>query len=346
MPIRYSDSVLAVIPARSGSKTIPHKNIRDFCGKPLIAHSIEQARSCPLVTRTIVSTDSDDYARTALRYGAEVPFLRPAAISGDFATDLDVFQHALGWLLNAEGAIPGVCVHLRPTHPNRTPEQIAEAIRLLWAHADWDSVRSVVPSPETPFKMWFQKPDGRLVPVIESDIPEAHSQPRQMLPPTFLQNAAIDVIRSRTIVEHGSISGVRIGAFPMGMFHDIDTPAQMAAAQTAFRWSAGVPRGKTFVFDIDGVIASIVPGNDYAVATPLHANITRINRLYDAGNQIVLFTARGTVTKIDWSDLTKQQMAAWGVRHHELLFGKPAADYYVDDRMVTLAELNALDSLV
>lgn len=344
--IEYSTDVLALIPARSGSKSIPHKNIREFSGKPLLAHSIEQARACPAVSRVIVSTDSEEYARIARSYGAETPFLRPAAISGDTATDLEVFQHALGWLSEHEGRVPGMCVHLRPTHPNRTPEDIERAVRLLGDHPEWDSVRSVVPAPEPPFKMWFLRDDGLLEPVVTTDIPEAHSRPRQTLPPAYLQNASIDVIRSRTILEQHSIAGRRIGAMLMEQFHDIDTPDQFQTAEAAFRWQGGLPTGKTFVVDIDGVLAAIVPGNDYAQATPLHENIARVNRLHAAGNRIVLFTARGSATGLDWRATTERQMREWGVHHHELRFGKPAADFYVDDRMLSLSELAHLDRII
>ncbi len=341
--MEYSREILALIPARSGSKSIPHKNVQPFAGKPLLAHSIEQARACPAITRVMVSTDSEDYAAIARRFGAEVPFLRPAEISGDASTDLEVFQHALRWLAANEKKVPALCVHLRPTHPNRRVADIAAAIELLHAHPEWDSVRSVVPAPEPPFKMWFRDPAGRLTPVVATDIPEAHSRPRQTLPATFLQNASIDVIRSRTILEKNSIAGGVIGSIVLEEFHDIDTPGQLAAAEAGFAWRDGVPTGRTFCCDIDGVLATITPGNDYTLAGPMTENIRRLNRLHAAGNRIVLFTARGSMTGIDWSELTRRQMREWGVAHHELRLGKPAADYYIDDRMLSLAALTALD---
>ena len=344
-PRPFNEQVMALIPARSGSKSLPHKNIRDFCGRPLLAHSIEQALACHLVSRTVVSTDSEQYAAIARQYGAETPFLRPPEISIDTATDLEVFQHALGWFAEHQGSVPGLCVHLRPTHPNRTAADIARAIELLRRHPDWDSLRSVVAAPEPPFKMWFLTADGELTPVVETDIPEAHSKPRQTLPAAYIQNACIDVIRSRTIIEQGSIAGKRIGAMVMEQFHDIDTLEQFNAAEQGFRWRLGLPTQKTFVFDIDGIIATIVPGNDYTKAGPMVENIRRINRLFEAGNRIILLTARGYVTGIDWSEGTRRQLAEWGVRHHELRFGKPAADFYVDDKMLSLAELASIDSV-
>ncbi|WP_286239990.1 NAD-dependent epimerase/dehydratase family protein [Neptuniibacter halophilus] len=93
---------------------------------------------------------------------------------------------------------------------------------------------------------------------------------------------------------------------------------------------------RTLVMDIDGVIANIAPDNDYNLSTPRQHNIEKLNRLYDAGHKIILFTARGYVTGIDWREVTEQQMERWGVKYHELHLGKPAADIYVDDRMVPL----------
>jgi CMP-N,N'-diacetyllegionaminic acid synthase len=206
-------------------------------------------------------------------------------------------------------------------------------------------LRSIVVAPETPYKMWFRAADGRLEPVIHSPVREAHSQPRQSLPPTFLQNASIDVIRSRTILEHGTIAGSIIGSFLMEECHDIDTPGQFAAAESAFAWSDGIPHGRTFCVDIDGVIATITPNNDYNLARPMGENILRLNRLHAAGNRIVLFTARGSLTGIDWSAVTARQMKEWGVAHHELRFGKPAADFYIDDRLLSLDALQRLDGV-
>lgn len=337
----YSDEVLALIPARSQSKGIADKNIRDFCGKPLLAHAIEQARACALIGRVIVSTDSARYAEIARRFGAETPFLRPAAIAGDSSTDLECFQHALGWLAQHEGRVPSLCVHLRPTHPNRTPAQIARAIALLQAHPEWDSVRSVAPAPESPFKMWFPRPDGTLEPVVTCELREAHSLPRQILPAAYLANGCIDVIRSRTILEQHAIAGQCVGALVMTHSYDIDTPAQMARAAVAFGARRAQPSGQTYCLEIDGVIATRSAGDD-ATAEPLRDRIACVNRLHDQGNRIILFTARGAAEERVAQAITRRQLADWGVRYHELRFGRPVADFYVDDRTLSPADLVAL----
>jgi hypothetical protein len=96
---------------------------------------------------------------------------------------------------------------------------------------------------------------------------------------------------------------------------------------------------KTFVFDIDGVVATIVPSLDYELAGPNQEIIRVVNLLYDRGHRIVLFTARGTLTGRDWRATTERQLRDWGVRFHELAFGKPAADYYIDDKALPVGEL-------
>lgn len=96
---------------------------------------------------------------------------------------------------------------------------------------------------------------------------------------------------------------------------------------------------KTFCFDIDGVIMTLVPGNDYNKAQPITETVELINKLYETGHYIILFTARGYITKIDWELITIQQLKRAGVKYHELKFGKPAADYYIDDRFIGIEAL-------
>ncbi|MGH9200116.1 MAG: cytidylyltransferase domain-containing protein, partial [Vicinamibacterales bacterium] len=194
-------SVLCLIPARGGSKTIPRKNLRIVGGKPLIAYSIETASASRTIGRTIVSTDDREIAEVARRFGAEVPFVRPVEISGDAATDLEAFEHALRWLRERETYVPDICVHLRPTHPIRRVDEVDRVVELLAASPQIDSVRSVAPASETPFKMWFRSPDGLLSPATVGPIPEPYNLPRQRLPQAYVQNAAIDAVWTRVITE-------------------------------------------------------------------------------------------------------------------------------------------------
>ena len=136
-------AVMALIPARGGSKSVPRKNLLPVAGKPLIAYSILHAQSCRSISRIVVSTDDDEIADVARRYGAEVPFKRPADAASDTATDLQVFQHALAWLAEHEGYVPELVVHLRPTGPVRESNLIERAVQLMLQTPEADSLRSV-----------------------------------------------------------------------------------------------------------------------------------------------------------------------------------------------------------
>lgn len=220
--------VLAIIPARGGSKGIPRKNIKKFAGYPLIAYSIAAGLQSQWVTRVIVSTDDEEIAETARKYGAEVPFFRPSEFAQDKSLDLPVFQHALQWLAENENYHPDIVIQLRPTSPIRPVGCVDDAIQILLEHPDADSVRGVVPSGQNPHKMWrIHQPDGAMSPLLAVEgIAEPYNAPRQALPPVFWQTGHIDAIRPRVILEKNSMSGDKI----MPLFIDpqftvdIDTP--------------------------------------------------------------------------------------------------------------------------
>lgn len=330
--------VLAVIPARSGSKSVKDKNIRLINGKPMIAYSIEHALKAKSINRVIVSTDSESYAQIAREYGAEVPFLRPEEYSTDTALDLDVFEHALKFLEKEEGYIPDLVVQLRPTYPIRNIKDIDAMVDKMLNNPYIDSMRCIAPAKEVAYKMWHKSENGRITPIMK-DISECYNMPRQELPKVYYQNACIDVIRTEVITKRHSMSGEYIEGYEMDHNFDIDTEEEFLKAEDYLKVTGG---NKTFVFDIDGVIAKIQKDLDYARSGPNEAMIKIVNKLYDYGNKIVLFTARGYVTGKDWSDITRQQMKDWGVKYHELKFGKPNADYYIDDKMLSMERLYEL----
>ena len=202
--------ILALIPARAGSKSLQRKNLRPFAGHPLLAYSVAAAIQAESVTRVLVSTDDHEFADVARRYGAEIPFLRPAELAQDDTPDLPVFQHALRWLEREQGYRPEIVVQLRPTSPIRPPDCVDRAVRLLLDNPQADSVRGVVPSGQNPYKMWRLAQDGTMEPLLKDGFDEPYNMPRQALPATYWQTGHIDAIRSRTILEKGSMSGDRI----------------------------------------------------------------------------------------------------------------------------------------
>jgi YrbI family 3-deoxy-D-manno-octulosonate 8-phosphate phosphatase len=200
--------ILALIPARGGSKSLPRKNIRPLAGYPLIAYSIAAARQSRCIIRTIVSTDDEEIAHIAQSYGAQAPFLRPLEFALDNSIDYPVFTHALGWLEENEGYRPDIVVQLRPTSPLRPRDCVDRAVQMLLDHTDADSVRGVIPSGQNPYKMWKVDAWGRMTPLLSlEDVAEAFNAPRQQLPQTYWQTGHIDAIRSSTILQKHSLSG-------------------------------------------------------------------------------------------------------------------------------------------
>lgn len=226
--------VLAIIPARGGSKGIPRKNIRPFAGHPLIAFTIAAARQAETVGRVLVSTDDEEIAAVARQYGAETPFLRPAELAGDRVMDHPVFFHALTWLAEHEGYRPDVVLHLHPTTPVRPRVCLDEAVRNLLAHPEAECARSVVEAGQTPYKMWRIDPaSGHMLPLLTTPgNPEPYNTPRQALPPVYWQTGHVNAIRPATILA-GSMTGqvlVPIVIDPRYLV-DIDTPADWTFAE-------------------------------------------------------------------------------------------------------------------
>ena len=262
--------ILALIPARGGSKGIPRKNIHPFAGYPLIAWSIAAAKQSELVTRVIVSTDDEEIAAIAREYGAQTPFRRPAELAQDSSTDLPVFEHALKWLEEEESYRPEVIVQLRPTSPVRPPDIVDGAIRILLDHEDADCVRGVVPAQQNPFKMWHFKGEGSpLYPLLELDgIHEPYNAPRQILPAIYWQTGHIDAIRASTISQKHSLTGDTIYPLVIDPRYtvDIDTLEDWAKYE-ALVYSGDLqivspgkgrrpppPEIKLIIFDFDGVV--------------------------------------------------------------------------------------------
>ncbi|HVW64862.1 MAG TPA: acylneuraminate cytidylyltransferase family protein [Nitrosospira sp.] len=215
--------IYSLIPARGGSKAVPHKNIRPLQGIPLIAHSIEVSLKCPSIQRTFVSTDSEHIADIAKNAGAEIPFLRPPELARDDTRDLPVFQHFLDWLVRNALPIPDAVLQLRPTSPCRSVSKIEEAVELLKNNPEADSVRGVIEPGQNPYKMWRMGEDGFMRPLLTiPGILEPYNEPRQSLPKVYWQTGYLDLIRTRTILEKKSLTGTRVLPLPIDSTEAID----------------------------------------------------------------------------------------------------------------------------
>lgn len=204
-------NILAIIPARGGSKGLPGKNIKPLLGHPLLAYSIKAAQESKLITRIIVNTDDQKIAEVAKAYQADI-FIRPDELGADDTTDLEVFRQQLKMMQLQEGYIPDYIVQLRPTSPVRLNGMIDICIQKL-IDSNADSIRVVTESHVTPYKMWVinKNNDDAMEPLLQlKDIEEPFNQPRQKLPVIYWQVGTLDVIKAILITEHNSMSGKKI----------------------------------------------------------------------------------------------------------------------------------------
>lgn len=215
-------SVYAIIPARSGSKGVKNKNIRCLDGYPLIAFSIVAAKMCPSVERVIVSTDSEEYAEIARKYGAETPFLRPAEISGDKSTDIEFMEHAINWLADNEGKVPEFFMHVRPTYPLRTVEIMEKAAVLMKGDPKATSLRSAHLASNTPYKWFNLREDGYYKSIRDDITLDEANNPRQAFPDVYVPDGYVDMLSTKFIVENDLMHGDHMIGYVVPGGVDID----------------------------------------------------------------------------------------------------------------------------
>ena len=213
---------VALIPARAGSKRVPHKNVAPLAGHPLLAYSIASARASGVFDAVIVSTDADHYAGIARHYGAEVPALRPASLATDTSPDIEWVEHMLDELA-ARGRQYDAFSILRPTSPFRRPDTIQRAWTTFLADPGADSLRAVEKCQQHPGKMWVRR-GNRLLPLLPFGPEEQpwHSSQYPSLPVVFVQNASLEIAWVRTVRETHTIAGVSILPFLTEGFEGFD----------------------------------------------------------------------------------------------------------------------------
>ena len=210
--------VLAIIPARGGSKGLPGKNIKELCGRPLLAWSIEVARVCRNIDRVVVSTDDGQIAEVAKKYGIEVPFMRPARLANDTASAIDVIFHAINWLKDHEDYRPEYILLLQPTSPLRTREDIEGAIQMLKDK----NAQAVVSVCETDHHPWWSNElpeDDNMKNFIK---PKIRNKGRQNLPLFYRLNGAIYLTDTVYLHECNGFLGPDTFAYKMPQSRSVD----------------------------------------------------------------------------------------------------------------------------
>jgi CMP-N,N'-diacetyllegionaminic acid synthase len=232
-PQSTQPGILAVIPARGGSKGIPDKNIRPLAGKPLLAWTIAAAQAAGCLDRIVVSTDSETIAAIAHDYGAETPFLRPPELARDDTPTTDSVAHAARWLAEHQSYRPDLVMILQPTCPLRTADDIRQAVA-LFREQQAESVVAVCEAKQHPLWMKHLADDGRLTPYIAD---WEHATRRQGLPRVYALNGALYLIQREILVAQNTVYPPRTFGYvmPKERSLDIDTPWDFHVAELLLR---------------------------------------------------------------------------------------------------------------
>jgi len=227
--LRKKQTILGIVSARSGSKSIPSKNIALVAGKPLMAYTIEAALDAGCIDRLIVSTDSRAYANVACTFGAEVPFLRPARLARDDTPGIEPVLHAVQWLEEHQNYRPDYVMLLQPPCPLRTAQDITRSVQLAQRHRA-EAVVSVVSAPHHPYWIKSISQDGRLRDFLPSA--EAFTR-RQDLPPAYAENGAIFLVARGILLKQRTFYPDRTYAYvmPPERSLDIDSPWDLHLAE-------------------------------------------------------------------------------------------------------------------
>lgn len=222
--------IAAIIPARGGSKRIPRKNIRDFCGQPMIAQSIARARESGVFDRIIVSTDDEDIAEVARTHGAETPFMRPASLADDYATSGEVVAHAARWLEDA-GCAPSVLCCIYATAPFLDAQDLRSSLALL--HAQNARFVFSATSFDFPIQRALRRTDNGGVAMLH---PEHETTRSQDLEEYYHDAGMFYWGRAEAWINNAPIFAPHSRAFllPHYRVHDIDTPSDWTRAELMF----------------------------------------------------------------------------------------------------------------
>jgi N-acylneuraminate cytidylyltransferase len=205
-------TAIALIGARAGSERVPGKNIRPLAGHPLLAYAIATARHAGVFDRVLVSTDSEEIADVARRYGADVPFLRPP----EYATATSPDIEWITWTLERLDETYDLFAIVRATNPFRGPDAIRRGLEQLLATPEADSIRAVELVKQHPGKMWLLDEGGRtMAPLLDQTHLDVawHAGQYQALPQVYVQNSALEIAWTRVVTETGTREGNVLAPF-------------------------------------------------------------------------------------------------------------------------------------
>jgi len=230
----YSNKIWALVPARSGSKSIKNKNLKKIGNYSLVARAVRVAKNCKYIDRVFLSTDSFKIKKEGIKYKAEVPFLRSKKNSRDRSTDYDVIKEFLLKISKIEKIIPKYILYLRPTTPIRNTKILEKAIQKMRKLNNYDSLTSVHKMSEPVHKKFFIK-NRQLISIFSKMGLDKSNEPRQNFPNSYTANGYLDIIKSKNILKHKKYLYKKCFPFLIPETIDIDTKFDLALAKFLIR---------------------------------------------------------------------------------------------------------------
>ena len=226
----YSNKIWALVPARSGSKSIKNKNLKKIGNYSLVARAVRTAKNCKYIDRVFLSTDSIKIQKEGIKYKAEVPFLRSKKNSRNSSTDYDVMKEFLSKISKIEKTIPKYILYLRPTTPIRSNKILEKAIQKMKKLNNYDSLTSVHKMSEPVHKKFFIK-NRQLISIFSKMSLDKSNEPRQNFPNSYTANGYLDIIKSKNILKHKKYLYKKCFPFLIPETIDIDTKFDLALAK-------------------------------------------------------------------------------------------------------------------
>ena len=342
--------ILGFIPCRSGSKRIVDKNLEIFNSKSLINNIYAKAELSKYIDDIVISTDSFAYLESVNKGIKYIDIgLRSIKNSSDEANDKEVLYEVIK-KLEKKGLRYDYVVHLRPTYPALLNNAIDDAIRFLNSFPEATSLKSVEKLDLLYQKCLIEDPiDSSKLISLNGNI-ENTSMPSQYCNNLYAQTAAIDIYKTRNILE-GNLWGDHCLKYEFGNISaDINDYFDFIGAYGSLDQFELINKIKKreiieICFDIDGVIFSRTANNNYSEAIPNKGVIKFVKLLHAMGFKIILHTARGSKTGINWENLTRLQLRENDIPFNKLIFGKPGSEFYIDDRSISIKKLKDILNL-
>jgi len=326
--------ITIIIPARKGSKSIKNKNRVLLNGIPLVEYSIIIAKLCKYAESIILTSNDKIILDIGRNYNIDV-IERPEYLATDTAKSIDVIKHVIENRYVADNIML-----LEPTSPIRTLDDLYEGIEIYF-NEDLNCLYSMSEITDICFAHVKKINEGGTV--IDAFVEEIEGAPRQFYDDEkyYFRDGVFYLFKKRTIIEENTIYGAKSKAYiTKHEIADINNLDDLLKAERLIKqkeyhfYQRNNLTDNIIYIDIDDTICSTPKDKDYSKAMPIKENIEKANKLFGEGNIIIYWTARGSVTGIDWRDITEKQLKKWKVKYHELKFGKPNFHILIDDRVL------------